>query len=108
MTPTKEQSNLAKFFFALAHKRRQMLCLILLNAGPIGLTFGSLQRQSRLSAATLSHHLHFMSVGGVLRRHIKGTETWLTLDLTMIGKINIEFGAQMLNRQTSQIFQYIG
>lgn len=48
MKPNKRQEKYAAFFQALSHRRRQMICDILLKQGPKGLTFGELQRQSGL------------------------------------------------------------
>lgn len=101
MKPDQHQTALATFFFALAHKRRQMLCDILLTAGKTGLTFGTLQKQSGLTAAALSHHLRFMDKGGILKRRAKGCETWLTIDAAYMAKAAIHFGEQTIRRPQS-------
>ena len=92
MKPTPEQDDLASFFFALGHRRRQMLCAILRDAGETGMTFGTLQIHSGLNAATLSHHLGFMDKGRILRRRARKTETWISLDSGFLAKAAIHFG----------------
>ncbi|MHA1128222.1 MAG: ArsR/SmtB family transcription factor [Alphaproteobacteria bacterium] len=91
MKPTKKQETFAGFFFALSHKRRLMICEILLRHGPTGLSFGTLQIKTRLCASTLGHHLEHMHKGGILRRRIKGTETWLSMDFARLNTIPVEF-----------------
>ena len=87
MKPSKEQENRAAFFDALGHKRRQMICDILIQHGQKGLPFEMLQHKSKLAASTLSHHLAKMQTGGVLRRKEKGRETWLSVDLSQITRL---------------------
>jgi len=91
MKPNKTQEQNAAFFQALSHRRRQMLCDILLKFGAKGLSFGRLQHQSGLSAATLSHHLRFMDQGGILQRQQKGRETWISLDIAQLRRISTGF-----------------
>lgn len=91
MKPTKNQETLAGFFFALSHKRRLMICEVLLRHSPAGLSFGMLQAKTHLCASTLGHHLEHMHKGGVLLRRIKGTETWLSMDLARLNTIPVEF-----------------
>jgi len=92
MKPSKTHEENAAFFQALSHRRRQMLCDILMEYGAKGLSFGRLQHQSGLSAATLSHHLRFMDQGGILQRKQKGRETWVSLDFSHLRNISTEFG----------------
>ncbi len=82
MKPTEKHEVLARFFTGLGHKRRLMICKILLDHGPAGLSFELLQSRSRLAASTLSHHLEKMYRGGILRRRAKGRETWLSMDIS--------------------------
>ncbi|AXX97455.1 ArsR/SmtB family transcription factor [Profundibacter amoris] len=96
MKPNKRQEKYAAFFQALSHRRRQMICDILLKQGPKGLTFSELQRQSGLQASTLSHHLWFMDRGGVLRRKQKGRETVLSVDFTFLRKLSSGYGERAL------------
>ena len=92
MKPNKTQEKYAAFFQALSHRRRQMICDILLKQGPKGMTFGELQRQSGLQASTLSHHLWFMDRGGVLRRKQKGRETLLSVNIAFLRKVSLGYG----------------
>ncbi len=92
MKPNKTQEEYAAFFQALSHRRRQMICDILLKTGTKGLTFGELQRQSGLQASTLSHHLRFMGQGGILRRKQKGRETVLSVDITFLRRVSLGYG----------------
>ncbi len=92
MKPNKAQEKYATFFQALSHRRRQMICDILLKQGHKGLTFGELQRQSGLQASTLSHHLWFMDRGGVLHRKQKGRETLLLVNIAFLRRALIGYG----------------
>ncbi len=84
MKPTIAQDRMATFFTALGHRRRQMLCAMLAQVGPKGICYGSLQSRSGLTRATLSHHLGFMEKGGILKRQVKGRETWFALDFSAL------------------------
>ena len=86
MKPSKLHEQNAAFFTALSHRRRQMLCEILLKHSPKGLPFGALQYHSGLSAATLSHHLRFMQMGGIVKRKQKRREIWVLLDISLLRK----------------------
>ncbi len=91
MKPTQNQDYLATFFIALGHRRRQMLCSILAEIGPKGITYGGLKTKSGLSKATLSHHLNFMNKGGIIKRRIKGRETWYALDMSAVSICSGQF-----------------
>lgn len=91
MKPSKTQERNAAFFNALSHRRRQMLCEILLQQGPNGLPYGVLLYKSGLKTATLSHHLRFMDQGGILRRKQKGRETWISVDVAYLRNASFEF-----------------
>jgi DNA-binding transcriptional ArsR family regulator len=80
MKPTPKQEVLADFFNALAHPRRQMIFKVLQQAGSSGLPFHRLLARTGLKRATLAFHLGKMANGRIVRRRIKGPETWLTLD----------------------------
>lgn len=91
MKPTQNQDYLATFFIALGHRRRQMLCEILADIGSKGITYGGLKTKSGLSKATLSHHLNFMDKGGIIKRRIKGRETWYSLDMSALSICSSRF-----------------
>ncbi len=84
MKPTQRQTSLASFFFALGHKRRLMICELLLQHGATGLSFGLLQKKTHLCASTLCHHLAHMDKGGILRRRIKANETWISINYDLL------------------------
>ena len=84
MKPMQNQDKLATFFIALGHRRRQMLCEILAETGSKGITYGGLQMKSGLTKATLTHHLRFMGNGGIIKRRVKGRETWYSLDVSVL------------------------
>lgn len=91
MKPSREQEALATFFAAFGHKRRLMICDILLSHGAKGLTFEALQIRTGLAASTLSHHLAQMDRGGVLRRKQKGRSTWLAMNLSQFSELPAQF-----------------
>ena len=80
MKPTPKQEVLADFFNALAHPRRQMIFKVLQEAGGRGLPFHRLLARTGLKRATLAFHLGKMATGRIVKRRIKGPETWLALD----------------------------
>jgi len=92
MKSSKTQESNAAFFNALSHRRRQMLCEILLKHTPKGLPFGALQHHSGLKTSTLTHHLRFMDQGGILRRKQKGRETWISVDVALLHHMAVGFG----------------
>ena len=96
MKPTRTQEKYAAFFQALSHRRRQMICDLMLKQGPKGLTFGELQRQSGLQASTLSHHLWFMDRGGVLRRKQKGREILLSVNIAFLRRVSLGYGDRVV------------
>ncbi len=91
MKPGKEQEELAAFFTALGHKRRLMICDILLRHGNRGMTFELLQHKTRLAASTLGHHLSQMHKGKIIRRRIKGRNTILSIDLSRFNHLPSEY-----------------
>ncbi len=95
MKPTREQERAAAFFHALGHRRRQMICAVLLQYGPNGLSFERLQRKTGLAASTLGHHLHFMDRGGLLNRRQKGRETWISLDAARLKTLTQAFSQRI-------------
>ncbi len=80
MKPTDKHKKAAEFFNALAHPRRQMNLHVLEQVKPEGIPFYRPQRRTGLSPTTLSFHLSKMNAGGILRRKVKGPETWLSLN----------------------------
>ncbi len=98
MKPSKQHETLADLFDALGHKRRQMICSVLLQHAPHGLPFERLQAITGISASTLSHHLAKMDRGGLLRRRQKGRFTWLSMDLSRIHRLPREIGANKKGR----------
>ncbi len=95
MKPNKIHEQNAAFFQALSHRRRQMLFEILKQHGADGLPFHRLQNKSGLSSAILSHHLRFMTQGGILQRTQKGRETWISLDIAHLGDTAAWLGKHM-------------
>lgn len=81
MKPSIDNAQNADFFNALAHKRRQMLCEILLKHGAKGLPVHRLKQKSGLKVSTLTHHLHHMTKGNLIQRRQKGRETWISVNL---------------------------
>lgn len=81
MKPTSKQETMAELFTALAHPRRQMLFQVLRDAGREGLAFHHLMRRTGLTSTTLAFHLKKMQEGRIVKRKIKGVETWLSLNL---------------------------
>lgn len=96
MKPTETQELNATFFTALSHRRRQMLCEILLLHGPKGMPFGALQAESGLKTSTLTHHLRFMYQGGILRRKQKGREAWISVDAARLYQVSKGFGEDVV------------
>jgi len=81
MKPTRKHKSMADFFDALGHPRRQMIFQILKESGSKGIPFHTLIKRTGLTASTLSFHLRKLEQGRLLKRQIKGRETWLSLDL---------------------------
>jgi len=86
MMSKRSRIETARFFTALGHPRRLLICDILRRRGPEGLQFDLLSQQCRLSPSTLAHHLGQMDRGGILVRKVKGRETWLSLNEARIGR----------------------
>lgn len=80
MKPTPKQETLALFFNALAHPRRQMIFQVLRECGRAGLPYNRLQSRTGLTRPTLSFHLGKMGDGRILKRTVKGVETWYALN----------------------------
>ncbi len=81
MKPTPKQKIMANFFDALGHPRRQMIFQILKETGAKGLPFHALLMRTGLRDSTLSFHLRKLDQGRLIKRKVKGRETWISLDL---------------------------
>jgi DNA-binding transcriptional ArsR family regulator len=68
-------------FKALAHKRRVLLFKLLLKNGRQKLSFGQLQKISKIPVAPLTHHLAFLEKGGLIYRQSRGSHTYFALQL---------------------------
>jgi DNA-binding HxlR family transcriptional regulator len=74
-------NQVSQSFNALAHKRRVLLFKLFLNSEPKKLSFGQLQKMSKIPVAPLTHHLLFLEKGGLVRRQSKGAHTYFTLQV---------------------------
>jgi len=80
MKPTSKQKSMAVFFDALAHPRRLMLFHILRDSGQNGMAIHHLLNRTKLTPATLAFHLEKMQKGRVLKRKVKGSEIWVSVN----------------------------
>jgi len=62
----------AQAFAALGSEPRLDVVRALVRAGPEGLPVGALQQKLGIAASTLSHHLRFLSVAGLLTQERRG------------------------------------
>lgn len=92
MKPTTKQEEMADVFNALAHPRRQMLFQLLGEAGREGLAHGQLLKRTGLTNTTLAFHLGKMQKGGIVKRKIKGVETWVSLNLAPFARFPVPLG----------------
>ncbi len=92
MKPTAKQESLALFFNALAHPRRQMIFQVLQGYGREGIPYNRLQTRTGLTRPTLSFHLRKMGEGRILKRRVKGVETWYGLNTASFAQFNIPTG----------------
>jgi DNA-binding HxlR family transcriptional regulator len=74
-------NRISQNFKALSHKRRVILFNLLMQNKPRKLSFGQLQKLSKIPVAPLTHHLAFLENGGLVRRQIKGSHTYFDLEL---------------------------
>jgi DNA-binding transcriptional ArsR family regulator len=72
---------------ALAHARRLELYRVLVQAGPGGMTVGSLQLQTRHAAATLSNHLNALRHAGLVSDRRDGRNIWCCADYTRMNAL---------------------
>ncbi len=80
MKPTSKQKSMALFFDALAHPLRLMLFHVLRDSGQSGMAIHHLLNRTKLTPATLAFHLDKMQKGRVLKRKVKGSEIWFTVN----------------------------
>jgi DNA-binding HxlR family transcriptional regulator len=74
-------NNISQTFKSLSHKRRVLLFNLLLDNRQKNLSFGDLQKMSRILVAPLTHHLAFLEKGGLIHRQVKGAHTYFSLQL---------------------------
>ena len=70
----------ATAFTGLSHPRRILLLNVLIEAKD-PMTFGALQTKAGLNAQAMTHHLRQMEHAGLIKRHPKGRETYISLHL---------------------------
>jgi len=92
MKPTAKQESLASFFNALAHPRRQMIFQILRDSGREGMPYNRLQARTGLTRPTLSFHLGKMGEGKILKRKVKGVQTWYGLNTAPFAQFTAPIG----------------
>ena len=92
MKPTSKQETLALFFNALAHPRRQMIFQVLRDCGREGMPYNRLQIRTGLTRPTLSFHLRKMGEGRILKRKVKGVETWYGLNTAPFALFDVPIG----------------
>jgi DNA-binding HxlR family transcriptional regulator len=80
-------NQISQCFKALAHKRRVLLFNLLLKHEPKKLSFGDLQKLSRIPVAPLTHHLAFLEKGGLIYRQTKGAHTYFVLQLKTFSSV---------------------
>jgi len=73
--------QISQTFKALSHKRRVLLFELLLTNRQKQLSFGQLQKMSKIPVAPLTHHLAFLEKGGLIHRQNKGAHTYFSLQL---------------------------
>ncbi|MCF6326335.1 MAG: winged helix-turn-helix domain-containing protein, partial [Devosiaceae bacterium] len=81
------KSNIAKTFAALGNEKRLGILEFLLNKLPVALTFGEVQKATKIPPSTLSHHLQEMEQAKILIREPSGTSTSLHLDLNYLQSV---------------------
>ncbi len=97
MKPSNEHLELANFFSALSHKRRLMICDILIANGRTGMNFDQLCKNSNLTPSTLTHHLRQMEKGGIIIKRPKRNETWINVNFARIKTAPMDFIRQREN-----------
>ena len=62
----------AQGFAAIGSEPRLEVLLILVKAGPSGLSVGGIQERTGMAASTLAHHLRFLASGGLITQEKQG------------------------------------
>jgi len=83
----KNNEKTADTFFALGHVKRVCILEALLKQLPRNMTFGELQKSTRIAPSTLSHHLREMENGNVILQKPEGVSTKVELNLSHLQKI---------------------
>ena len=58
----------ARGFAAAGSEPRLQVLLLLVRAGPEGLTVGEIQERLEVPASTLAHHLKYLAAGGLIEQ----------------------------------------
>ncbi|GHA53121.1 hypothetical protein GCM10008927_18650 [Amylibacter ulvae] len=77
----------AQVFHALSHPRRVMILRCLMGRSNEPIAVGALQRETKIPAASLTHHLQIMERSGVLVQKTKGRFTLYTLDAKILARV---------------------
>ena len=62
----------AQGFAAIGSEPRLEVLLLLVKAGPEGLTVGDIQARTAMAASTLAHHLRFLASAGLIEQERRG------------------------------------
>lgn len=62
----------AQGFAAIGSEPRLDVLLLLVKAGPDGLTVGDIQARTAMPASTLAHHLRFLTAAGLIEQERQG------------------------------------
>lgn len=68
--PTIEEA--AQAFAAIGSEPRLQALMLLVRAGPAGMTVGEVQQALGLAASTCTHHLRFLAAAGLVEQTKKG------------------------------------
>ena len=62
----------AQGFAAIGSEPRLEVLLLLVKAGPNGMTVGDIQTRTGMAASTLAHHLRFLTIAGLVSQERQG------------------------------------
>lgn len=62
----------AQGFAAIGSEPRLQVLLLLVKAGPDGMTVGEVQARTGMAASTLAHHLRFLASAGLIEQQRDG------------------------------------
>lgn len=62
----------AQGFSAIGSEARLQVLLVLVKAGPTGLSVGDIQNRTDMAASTLAHHLRFLTSAGLIEQEKSG------------------------------------